>query len=227
LERGYDFYALDMRKCGRSIISPQHDQYKHYCNDLHEFNEEITLAIEHIIKQAGSKNRKIILLGHSTGKKYLFERNCIFYCYYPGGLIGSLYACSGTRYADLDAVILNSPYLGQMEMTATESALLNLLIRSRKSIDFDAGWYGRSIHKSSGGEWDFDLNRKPIEKVRLHGAFFSAVRNAQQSLIKNRMSIKCPVLFMCSNRSIKPDKTWRDEYGEGRIRIFLSISLIN
>ena len=58
-----------MRKCGRSIISPEQDRYKHYCNDLHEFNEEITLAIEHIIKEAKSANRKILLFGHSTGKK--------------------------------------------------------------------------------------------------------------------------------------------------------------
>jgi hypothetical protein len=33
---------------------------------------------------------------------------------------------------------------------------------------------------------------------------------------------------MCSNRSIKPGKTWRDEYGEGRAFVFvLKIFLIN
>ena len=107
-----------------------------------------------------------------------------------------------------------------METSSAESALLNLLILSRKSIDFDAGWYGKSTHISSRGEWDFDLFKIPIEKIPIHGAFFAAVRNAQQALIKNRMSIKCPVLFMCSNRSIKPGKTWRDEYGEGRAFVF-------
>jgi alpha-beta hydrolase superfamily lysophospholipase len=81
LDHGYDFYALDMRKCGRSIISPEQDQYKHYCNDLHEFNEEITLAIEHIIKEAKSDNRKILLLGHSTGKKNPSKRIKFIFCY--------------------------------------------------------------------------------------------------------------------------------------------------
>jgi alpha-beta hydrolase superfamily lysophospholipase len=71
LEHGYDFYALDMRKCGRSIISPEQDQYKHYCNDLHEYDEEITLAIEHIIQQAKTTDKKIILFGHSTGKRQI------------------------------------------------------------------------------------------------------------------------------------------------------------
>ncbi len=69
MEHGYDFYALDMRKCGRSIISPEQDQYKYYCNDLREYDEEITLAIDYIIKQAKTKDKKIILYGHSTGKE--------------------------------------------------------------------------------------------------------------------------------------------------------------
>jgi hypothetical protein len=67
-----------MRKCGRSIISPEQDRYKHYCNDLHEYDEEITLAIEHIIKQANTKDRKILLLGHSTGKKKKQKSNLYF-----------------------------------------------------------------------------------------------------------------------------------------------------
>jgi alpha-beta hydrolase superfamily lysophospholipase len=69
LDDGYDFFALDLRKCGRSIISPEQDQYTHYCNDLREYDEEITLSIEHIIKQANGKNKKLILFGHSTGNK--------------------------------------------------------------------------------------------------------------------------------------------------------------
>lgn len=70
LDHGYNFFAIDLRKCGRSIISPDHDRYKHYCTDLSEYDEEITLSIEHIIKQAKNRRRKILLLGHSTGEKY-------------------------------------------------------------------------------------------------------------------------------------------------------------
>jgi len=56
LDHGYDFYALDLRKSGRSIISPEHDRYISYCCDLREYHEEITLAIEHIIQQSKEKN---------------------------------------------------------------------------------------------------------------------------------------------------------------------------
>ncbi|CAF1339481.1 unnamed protein product [Adineta steineri] len=200
LEHGYDFYALDMRKCGRSIISPEQDKYIHYCTDLHEYDEEITLAIEHIIKEAKDKERKILLFGHSTG-----------------GLIATLYASSGLRHTDIDAVILNSPYLTAMKTTFVETALLSILMKLRKSQNIDAGWYGKSIHVSDRGEWNFDLNKIPIDKFPLHGTFLYAVHTIQEDLEKKRISISCPVLFMCSNRSVKADKTWRDEYAEADI----------
>ncbi|CAF2963414.1 unnamed protein product [Rotaria sp. Silwood2] len=67
LDFGYDFFALDMHKCGRSIISPEQDQYRHYCTDMHEYDEEISLSIEHMNKQAEEyANKKFALIGHST-----------------------------------------------------------------------------------------------------------------------------------------------------------------
>ena len=67
LNHGYDFFALDLRKCGRSVISPNHDHYKHYFQDITEYYEEITLSIEHILKEAKGREKKLILYGHSTG----------------------------------------------------------------------------------------------------------------------------------------------------------------
>lgn len=69
LAQGFDFYALDLRKCGRSIISPGQDLFRHYCRNLQEYDEEITLAIEHISSQRDEKPAKLFLLGHSTGEK--------------------------------------------------------------------------------------------------------------------------------------------------------------
>ncbi|CAF1090567.1 unnamed protein product [Rotaria sp. Silwood1] len=197
LAHGYDFFALDLRKCGRSIISPQQDQYRHYCNDLNEYDEEITLSIEHIIKEAKTKIKKLILLGHSTG-----------------GLIVSLYASSGSKHQDIDALILNSPYLAPLDTSVSESVLQSMVMNFGFSTDIDDNWYGRSIHISNKGEWNFDLKKKPIDKIRIHGSAFSAIRTVQQDLMKKGSCIKCPILLMCSNRSIKPDKTWRDEYEE-------------
>ncbi|CAF3740275.1 unnamed protein product [Rotaria sp. Silwood1] len=198
LDFGYDFFALDMRKCGRSIISPEQDQYRHYCVDMHEYDEEISLAIEHMNKQAEEyTNKKFTLLGHSTG-----------------GLTACLYAISGPKRNDIDALILNSPNLVELDMSIIQSTLVSLLIAMNGSRDIIAGWNGRSLHVSHKGEWNFDTTKKPIGIVRIHGAFFAACRRAQLEVTQNGTSIKCPILFMSSNRSMKSEKIWRDEYAE-------------
>lgn len=76
-------------------------------------------------------------------------------------------------------------------------------------------WNGRSLHMSHKGEWNFDLTKKPIEKVRMHGSFLAACRRAQCEVEQNGHLIKCPVLFMSSDRSMKSEKIWRDEFAEG------------
>ena len=60
-QQGYDFYALDLRKYGRSYLA--HQKY-YYVLDLNEYDEEITAALN-IIGQEGHDN--VLLSGHSTG----------------------------------------------------------------------------------------------------------------------------------------------------------------
>ena len=81
---------------------------------------------------------------------------------------------------------------------------------------FYHNWYNRSIHSERKGEWNFDTKKIPIDIVRVHGSSFKAIYAAQEDLVKKGSCIKCPVLVLCSNRSIRPEKTWRDEYGEGK-----------
>src|SRR5690606_7571118 len=67
---GYDFYALDLRKHGRSL---RPHQTPNYCLDLREYYAEIDAAIELICGAEGQ--RWLLVNGHSTG-----------------GLIAALYA---------------------------------------------------------------------------------------------------------------------------------------
>ncbi|CAF4966365.1 unnamed protein product, partial [Rotaria magnacalcarata] len=53
---------------------------------------------------------------------------------------------------------------------------------------------------------------------RVHGSFFTACRRAQRELAQHGSSIKCPILFMSSDRSLKCDTVWRDEYAEGKYK---------
>ena len=58
---GYNFYALDLRKYGRSL-RPHQDAF--FCKDLSEYFADLDTALT-IIRQ--ECNREIFLMGHSTG----------------------------------------------------------------------------------------------------------------------------------------------------------------
>ena len=96
----YDFYALDLRKYGRSLLEHQHPNY---CKDIREYFEEMTVAIRQIHK---SGNGDIFLLGHSTG-----------------GLIASSYMNYGQEKDLIKALILNSPFL-DFNQTSLQKAIV-------------------------------------------------------------------------------------------------------
>lgn len=217
MDSGFDFFALDLRKCGRSIISPQQDHQKHYCRDLREYDEEITMSIETMLKQSDDRPRKLFLFGHSTGRRESEKYD--HFCSCLGGLIAAIYGSSGARRNDIEGIILNSPYLAPVNASWIESMLLAVLKRFKLSIEFPDFWYGRSIHRSEKGEWNFDVAKKPIEKIRLHGSFFSAIQTVQDDLANGKYKVQCPVLMICSSRSLRAGRQWRDEYAEGQFLI--------
>lgn len=146
-----------------------------------------------------------------------------------GGLIASVYASSGANHQHVDAIILNSPFLATLDTPWSQTVLGNVLMKFGLSSDvpdkydwtdhdvptLHFSWYTQSLHLAHKGEWDFDIQKKTIEKLRVHGPSFKAIYSAQEDLMKKGPCIKCPILMLCSNRSIMPGKVWRDEYGEG------------
>lgn len=81
----YNFFALDLRKYGRSLLPHQHPNY---CRDISEYYEEITESLSIIHKENGNE---ILILGHSTG-----------------GLIACMYANYGEKNDLISALVLNS-----------------------------------------------------------------------------------------------------------------------
>lgn len=61
-QRGYSFYALDLRKYGRSLQDAPHPNY---CRELDEYFAEISQALQIMTAQDG--NHWVVLNGHSTG----------------------------------------------------------------------------------------------------------------------------------------------------------------
>ncbi len=186
---GFNFYALDLRKYGRSILP--HQKPNHLRN-IEEYYEELDTAVDMIRNK--EKNKFLVLMGHSTG-----------------GLITTLYTQDRTKEKTIDALILNSPFF---EFNAPEaliktaiplfSSIGKLFPEMNSPLKLDKG-YPKSLHKEYYGKWDFDEKMKPIKGFKIHFGWIRAIYKAQRRLQKG-LSISCPVLLLHSSDSIKPGK---------------------
>ena len=180
----YDFYALDLRKYGRSLLEHQHPNY---CKDIREYFEEMTVAIRQIHK---SGNGDIFLLGHSTG-----------------GLIASSYMNYGQEKNLIKGLILNSPFLdfnqSKLEKSFSNSVakVISKLSTYSKINGVLSPAYAQSIHKDFYGEWDFNQNWKPIKGFPTYFKWVVAIATAQKKLEES--NITTPILVMHSSGSIK------------------------
>jgi alpha-beta hydrolase superfamily lysophospholipase len=183
---GYDFYAIDLRKYGRSLLP---HQKPNIIPKMEDYYEELDIAIN-IIREK-SKPESIILNGHSTG-----------------GLLASLYAHD--RPGVFSALILNSPFF-QFNVPAWKRWLMLPLISLLQPILPELGMdsltevYPKSLHKNHYGEWDFNLKWKPIENFPAYVMWLKAIRGGQKRVHRG-LNINVPVLLMHSDKSFKKRK---------------------
>lgn len=188
---GYNFYALDLRKHGRSILPHQH---QNYCRSISEYYEEISEALRIIHRE---NHKEIMLLGHSTG-----------------GLICSSYMNDGSQKDLVHALILNAPFLEfnlpfwQKSVIVPLSGLLSLFSPFAFRKKPFAHLYGSSISGKYKGEWDFNEKWKPIGGFPAYLRWVYAVFKTQRKLHRSS-DIKVPVLIIHSDKSIKLKK-WDD-----------------
>ncbi|UBM63346.1 alpha/beta hydrolase [Candidatus Sulfidibacterium hydrothermale] len=186
-QQGFNFYALELRKYGRSILPHQKpNDFK----DYHEYFEDIDAAVTFIREK--EKNEKLVLVGHSTG-----------------GLIAALYAHEHRNDNKVDALILNSPFFEFNVPAFLKKTFIPLMVSLAGSfpklpspVGLDKG-YGYSLHKSHNGEWDYDLDLKPDAGFKIHASWIKGIYTAQKTLQKG-LDIACPVLVMYSAKSVKP-----------------------
>ncbi|WP_107038262.1 alpha/beta hydrolase [Brumimicrobium mesophilum] len=187
IENDFDFYALDLRKYGRSLMDHQHPNY---CKNIEEYFEEITIAIRQIHSDS---NGEVYVLGHSTG-----------------GLIAANYMNFGEEKDLIKALILNSPFLdfNQSDLTQSLVYLASLpvagLSKYAKVNGALSPAYVKSIHKDFHGEWDFDLKLKPVKGFPTYYKWILAMRSAQRKL--SNSNIRVPILVMHSHTSEKMSK---------------------
>lgn len=185
--RGLPFYALDPRKCGRAR---RPGQTAHYVSDLALYDQELDRALA--VVTAAHPGQPVVFAAHSTG-----------------GLIVALWLnrrrLAGNPVAEAGAVVLNSPWLdlqGNALLRGPVTQLLRVLskVRPFAVLRLRPGVYGQTLHVSGTGEWDFDLELKPLAGFPVTIGWLNAIRRAQARLHRG-IEVGAPVLVLRSTRS--------------------------
>ena len=197
-QHGYNFYALDLRKYGRSLNSTTH--HPNFCKDMSEYFAEISAALR--IITAEDHNQWILLNGHSTG-----------------GLLSCLYAASGTERQRINALYLNSPFFAfnfkkMLRFIIIILAILLgqlfpfLLLEQKRPLP-----YIQSIHQDHHGEWPFDLRWRELTGFPIYLGWLKAIHRAHQQ-VRQGLNLPQPILVMHSDKSVY-GRSWRPAFQSG------------
>lgn len=191
---GYNFYALDLRKYGRSIL-PNQDPF--FCKSLKEYFADIDTALA-VIRSEG--NDKIMLMAHSTG-----------------GLITPYYLASKGDVTPVDGLILNSPFLDWnfgwfMESIVMPSVsfvgrLFPYLVVQGSGVPT----YANSLLENEKGEWNFNTDWKMPCGHHKRAGWIRAIHMAQKEL-QGGVNLSCPILVLSSDKSAREEEKWSDEF---------------
>jgi alpha-beta hydrolase superfamily lysophospholipase len=192
-DHGFTFYALDLHKCGRSR---QQGQTPHFTTNLASYDAELDRALELIAVDAGGGDPlRVCVYGHSAG-----------------GLVATLWLDrlrqrgAGERIGGL---VLNSPFFDlhgpAILRTAPTSAALIALARLRKLQVIRkptvGGGYGTTLHRDYAGEFDYDLDLKPLGGFPITFGWINAIRRGQARLHRG-LDVGVPNLILRSDRSV-------------------------
>ena len=174
---GYDFYALDLRRYGRSL---RRGHLRGFITDLDDYAAELDAAADLIAED----HDELLLIGHSTG-----------------GLITALWA---SQHSDrISGLVLNSPWLdlqGSAIVRTLGTPVIDALgSRAPTSVLRlpDIGHNARSVHVTLGGEWDYDLELKLTPGPPIRVGWLRAILLGHQRVAAG-LDIGVPVLVLAS-----------------------------
>jgi len=182
-ERGWAFFALDLRKHGRSLLA---HQTPNFCRSLEDFDPDLDAAAAIIAEEHA---RPLLVVAHSTG-----------------GLIAPLWVAR-RRGSGVVGMVLNSPFLDFRQPPAEAAVLapvIKAVARHHATAVFPAGMagrYGDSIHTSRFGEWEYDLAWKPLASFPIRFGWLAAVAAGHAS-VRAGLGLTIPVLAMSSTRTV-------------------------
>ncbi len=200
IARGDDFYAVDLRKNGRSLLPHQTPANM---TDVSDYYPELDAALATIVADG---HDTVTVNAHSTG-----------------GLIGVLWlrdaAKLGIDLAPVRAVVLNSPFLdvpANWALRALAPRPFAVLARNRPQLVLQTptrSQYQISIHATERGEWQFNPAWKPVTGGVVRAQWLSA---AQRAIARAHagLDLPMPLLAMSSTRTVRA-KEWTDELLRG------------
>lgn len=194
--RGARFFALDLRKYGRSL---REGQTPGYVADLATYDEDIAAALTEMGRGegGGESDRRLVLLGHSTG-----------------GLTLSLWASRHPGVAD--AVILNSPWL-EFQFAPARAAIapmveLQARIRPLEAApQVDLGFYTRAQQEVADPDDPMEVNPlwRPVQTMAVYAGWLHAILSGHKT-VAGGLSITAPVCVLLSARFVPPTR-WSEE----------------
>jgi alpha-beta hydrolase superfamily lysophospholipase len=192
VEAGFDFYALDLRKYGRSL---RPHQTPNDIVSLANYAPELDAAAR-IIREVDG-HQLLLINGHSMG-----------------GLVVALWCHHRAGHQLVQGLFLNSPFL-TWPVSWVERNLAPLpvqlvaTLRPRQLVRFyRQEQYVHSIHKSWKGAWTLDLTWRQPEPFPVRANWAAAVHRGMAKVAKG-LAIDVPILVMASTASVRP-RAWDD-----------------
>ncbi|UUZ59189.1 alpha/beta hydrolase [Nocardioides sp. B-3] len=191
--RGYTFYAIDLRKYGRSL---REHQTPNFVEDPADYFPELDAARQRITERDG--HTSVVATAHSTG-----------------GLTLPLWL-DERRPPELSAMFLNAPRLdmqgsARLRNPAAAAALNQLGARQpHRLIPRTVNtFYGRSLHRDHEGEFDYNFEWKPLESYPVYAGWLRAIRRGHGQIHRG-LDIKAPTLVLSSGRTVYPKEMGED-----------------
>ncbi|WP_062522272.1 serine aminopeptidase domain-containing protein [Demequina silvatica] len=181
LEQGLAFYAVDLRRAGRSL---HEGDVPHLVGDIAELGDDMAAAAAAI--EADHPGLPLVVHAHSNG-----------------GLAAAIWASDRPAPA-LSGLILDSPFFAPVATRAQRMATgaVPALARARPLavLHRQPSHYATRLLEPEGGGWAFDTTWKTPLGVPVRAGWLAAVRRAQARVARG-LDIHVPVLVARSHSS--------------------------
>lgn len=197
VDSGYHFYAVDLRRYGRSR---QPWQYWFNVRDVKEYFADIDSGLAQMRRDGITD---ITLGGHSTG-----------------GLTVSYYAAERGENCMVNRVVTDSPFYNwnfnpfMRHVAIPVVGFLGKFFPNVKVDQAHCDGYAYSLLKEYHGQWTYDTDWKMIFSPPVTFSWVGAISAAQNGMMKKRENISVPILVMHSSRKID-GCGWTEEFQTG------------